>query len=46
MIKRVYGDVTDQVVAGAVLFLAADRSTKATGTMTPVDVSIKEAFPQ
>ena len=38
--------ITAQDVAEAVLFLAADRSTKTTGAMIPVDVGIKEAFPR
>ena len=37
--------ITAQDVAEAVLFLGADRSTKTTGAMIPVDVGIKEAFP-
>ncbi len=38
--------ITAQDVAEAVLFLAADRSTRTTGAMIPADVGIKEAFPR
>lgn len=38
--------ITAQDFAEAVLFLGADRSTKMTGAMIPVDVGIKEAFPR
>lgn len=38
--------VMAQDVADAVLFVAADRSAKTTGTKIPVDEGNKEAFPR